>query len=107
LLQLAADNPEILVLVEAAGPELLPLLPTLVDLAPPVLPLLALAISIPAPVIGGAGLASAAAAFVAVGIIPDDTVVEVAAQTLIVGVLGLTVPVLSLAASAVIGKLTK
>ena len=82
-------------------------MPTLVDLAPPVLPLLALAISIPAPVIGGAGLASAAAAFVAVGIIPDDTVVEVAAQTLIVGVLGLTVPVLSLAASAVIGKLTK
>ena len=52
-------------------------------------------------------MASAAAAFVAVGIIPDDTVVEVAAQTLIVGVLGLTVPVLSLAASAVIGKLTK
>ena len=106
LLQLAAENPSILVLVEAAGPELLPLLPTLVELAPPVLPILALAITIPAPVIAGAGLASAAAAFVAVGIIPDDTVLEVAAQTLIVGVLGLAVPVASLAGAAVIGKLT-
>ena len=55
----------------AAGPEILPLLPTLFDLAPPVFPILALTISIPAPVIGAAGLASAAAAFVAVGIIPD------------------------------------
>ena len=107
LLQLAADNPSILVLVEAAGPELLPILPTVVDLAPPLLPILALAVSIPAPVIAGAGIASLATAFVALGAIPDDTVLEVATQTLIVGVFGLAVPVLSLAGAAVLGKLTK
>jgi hypothetical protein len=44
-LALAAENPDILILVEASGPELLPLLPTIVDLAPGALPLLALAIS--------------------------------------------------------------
>jgi hypothetical protein len=54
-----------------AGPEILPLLPTLFDLVPPVFLISALAISIPAPVIGATSLASAAAAFVAVGIIPD------------------------------------
>lgn len=107
LLALAAENPEILVLVEAAGPELLPLLPTLVDLAPPLLPILATAITVPSGVIGGAGLASAAAAFAAVVAIPDDTVAQVAAQTLIVGIFGLAVPVASLAGAAVIGKLTK
>jgi hypothetical protein len=106
LLKLAAENPSILVLVEAAGPELLPLLPTLVDLAPPALPLLALAISIPPPVIAGAGLASAATAVAALGAIPDDTVLQVAAETLIVGIFGLAVPVVSLVASAVLGKLT-
>eukprot|EP00545_Synedropsis_sp_CCMP1620_P009973 CAMPEP_0119012544 /NCGR_PEP_ID=MMETSP1176-20130426/6896_1 /TAXON_ID=265551 /ORGANISM="Synedropsis recta cf, Strain CCMP1620" /LENGTH=197 /DNA_ID=CAMNT_0006965527 /DNA_START=41 /DNA_END=634 /DNA_ORIENTATION=- len=107
LLALAAENPEILVLVEAAGPELLPLLPTLVDLAPPLLPLLANVISVPSGVIGGAGLASAAAAVAAVIVIPDDTVAQVAAQTAIVGVLGLAVPVASLVGATVIGKLTK
>lgn len=106
-LALAAENPEILVLVEAAGPELLPLLPTLVDLAPPALPLLAAAISIPSGVIGGAGLASAAAAVAAVVVIPDDTVAQVAVQTLIVGVFGLAVPVAAAVGSTVIGKLTK
>lgn len=107
LLALAADQPDILILVEAAGPEVLPLLPTLVDLAPAALPLLATAISVPPTVIGGAGLASAAAAAAAVIAIPDDTVAQVAAQTLIVGIFGLAVPVASLAGSAIIGQLTK
>merc|ERR1712071_531860 len=34
LLELAASNPDILVLVEASGPELIPILPKVVDLAP-------------------------------------------------------------------------
>lgn len=47
LLALAVDYPDILILVEASGPDLLPILPTIVDLAPGALPLLASAVSIP------------------------------------------------------------
>mmetsp|Transcript_1576 Transcript_1576/g.2317 ORF Transcript_1576/g.2317 Transcript_1576/m.2317 type:complete len:195 (-) Transcript_1576:1325-1909(-) len=107
LLALAAENPDVLVLVEASAPEILPLLPKLVDLAPAALPLLSLAISIPPQVVGALGLASAAAAAGAVVIIPDDTVAQVAAQTLIAGVFGLAVPVVSLGGAAVLSKLTK
>jgi len=106
LLALAADNPDILILVEASGPELLPVLPTVVDIAPGALPLLASAVAIPPPVIGAAGLGALAAAFFAVTAIPDDTIANVALQTLIVG---LAVPVAgaSLAGAALLGKLTK
>lgn len=107
LLELAADNPDVLVLVEASAPELLPLLPKIVELAPAALPLLSLAISIPPPVVGALGLASAAAAAGAVVVIPDDTVAQVAAQTLIAGVFGLGVPVVSLGGAAVLSQLTK
>jgi len=106
LLALAAENPDILVVVEAAGPELLPLLPKLIELAPPALPLLAAAVKISPGLLSAAGLASFAAAVGAVVVIPDDTVAEVAAQTLAVGVLG-AAGAASLAGSAVLGKITK
>jgi Protein of unknown function (DUF1118) len=106
LLSLAADNPDILILVEASGPEVLPLLPAVVDLAPGALPLLATAVGIPAPVLGAAGVAALAAAGGALAFIPDDTVVNVAVQTLIVG---LAVPTAGAAfiGGAILGKLTK
>ena len=104
LLELAADNPDILILVEASGPEFLPLLPALVDLAPGALPLLAALISIPTPLIAGAGVGTLAAAFYAVTAIPDDRVANVALQTLIVG-LALPVAGASFAGAAILGKL--
>lgn len=106
LLELAADNPDILILVEASGPELLPVLPKIVDVAPAALPLLATAVSVPAPVIGAAGVAALAAAGAALAVIPDDSVTNVAIQTLIVG---LAVPLAgaSFAGAAILGKLTK
>jgi Protein of unknown function (DUF1118) len=106
LLALAADNPDILILVEASGPEVLPLLPTLVDLAPGALPLLAAAVGIPSAVLSAAGVAALAAAGGAIYIIPDDTVVNVALQTLAVG---LAVPTAgaALIGGAILGKLTK
>lgn len=105
-LVLAADNPEILVLVEASGPELLPILPTIVQLAPALLPVLATAISIPAPVVGALGVGALAAAGGAVYAIPDDSVLDVAAQTLIVG-LAIPVAGVSFVGAAVLGQLTK
>lgn len=106
LLTLASENPEILVLVEASGPELLPLLPTIVDLTPAALPILATAVSVPPPVIGAAGLGALGAAGLAVVAIPDDSVVSVAVQTLAVG-LALPVAGASFAGAAILSKLTK
>jgi hypothetical protein len=107
LLSLAAQNKDVLILVEASGPELLPLLPTLVKLAPPALPLLGAAIGIPPAAIQAAGLASLLTAVGAVVIIPDDTLVNVAAQTLAAGVLGVAVPAASFIVAGILGQLTK
>eukprot|EP00522_Entomoneis_paludosa_P007271 CAMPEP_0172452634 /NCGR_PEP_ID=MMETSP1065-20121228/10235_1 /TAXON_ID=265537 /ORGANISM="Amphiprora paludosa, Strain CCMP125" /LENGTH=189 /DNA_ID=CAMNT_0013204719 /DNA_START=105 /DNA_END=674 /DNA_ORIENTATION=- len=106
LLELAASNPDILVLVEASGPEVLAILPSVVDLAPGALPILASAISISPSAISAAGVGALAAAGAAVVFIPDDSVATVAAQTLIVG---LAVPAAgaSFVGSAILGKLTK
>ena len=107
LLAFAADQPELLILVEASGPEILPLLPTVIDLAPAALPLLSLAVGIPPVTLQAAGLASLVAAAGIVSVVPDDTAVQVAAQTLAVGILGVGVPAASFIGAAVLGKLTK
>lgn len=107
LLALAADNKDVLILVEASGPELLPLLPTLVKVAPPALPLLGAAIGIPPVAIQAAGLASLLGAAGAVAIIPDDTLTNVAIQTLAVGILGVAVPAASFIGAAILGQVTK
>lgn len=104
LLELAADNPEILILVEASGPDLLPLLPTLVDLAPGALPLLASAVSIPTSVLRAAGVGALGAAAAALIVIPDDTVSNIALQTLVVG-LALPAAGAAFVGAAILGKL--
>mmetsp|Transcript_2154 Transcript_2154/g.6133 ORF Transcript_2154/g.6133 Transcript_2154/m.6133 type:complete len:193 (-) Transcript_2154:121-699(-) len=106
LLALAAQNKEILVLVEAATPEVLPILPKIVEVAPAALPLLANAVAIPPSALQVAGLGAFAAAAGVVVLVPDDTVVEVAIQTLAVGALG-AAGVASLAGSAILGKILK
>jgi Protein of unknown function (DUF1118) len=104
LLSQVADYPELLVLVEASGPEVLPILPKIVEFAPATLPLLAAAISVPTPAIAFAGVAALAAAGGAVVVIPDDSITSIAAQTLIVG-LALPLAGVSFVGSAVLGKL--
>ena len=106
LLALAAENKEILILVEAATPELLPLLPTVVNVAPAALPLLAAAIQIPPAALGVVGLGSLGAAAGAVVVIPDETLVQIAGQTFAAGVLG-AAGVASIAGSVVLGKVLK
>lgn len=106
LLALASEYPDVLILVEASGPDLLKILPTVVDLAPGALPLLATAITTPPAVIQGAGIAALIAAIGAVIVIPDDTVTNVAIQTLAVG-LALPVAGASIAGATILSKLTK
>lgn len=96
---------EVLVLTEAAGPDILPLLPTVVDLAPQALPLLAAGLDISPVALQGAALASIVAAFGVVTVVPDDTVVQVAAQTLAVALLGVAAPAASLVGATILGKI--
>ena len=105
VLALAASNKDVMILLESAAPEALPLLPKLVELAPPALPLLGAAIQISPGVLQGAAVASLAAAAGAVYLIPDDTVAQVAAQTLVGGVLGVAVPAASVIGAGVLSKI--
>jgi hypothetical protein len=98
-LKLATSNPKILILVKASGPEQLPLLPTIVDLTSTALPILASAVSVPPPLIGAVGVAGAA-----VSVILDDSIVNIAVQTLVVG-LALPVAGASLPGAAILGQL--
>ena len=95
---------EVLILTEAAGPDILPLLPTVVDLAPQALPLLALGLDLSPVILQGAALASIGAAYGIVSVVPDDTVAQVALQTLAVATLGVAVPSASLVGATILGK---
>lgn len=105
LLQLAASNKDVMILLEAAAPEALPILPKIVDLAPSALPLLGAAIQIPSSALLAAAVASVGAAGAGVYFIPDDTVVGVAAQTLIVGALGVAAPAASIIGAGILSKI--
>lgn len=106
LLAVAAENKEVLILVEAATPDVLPLLPQIISIAPGALPLLASAISIPPIGLAVLGLASFGAAAGAVVLIPDDSLVNIATQTFAVGALG-AAGVASLVGSVLLGKILK
>ena len=107
LLELASKNPDVLVLVEASGPELLPILPKVVEVAPSALPLLAQAVTISPGQLQTLAVASLAAAAAAVVLIPDDSTALIALQTLLVGTLGVAAPVALAVGSVVLGRLTK
>ena len=94
-----------MILLEAAAPEALPLLPKLVELAPPALPLLKAAIQISPGVLQGAAVASLAAAAAGVAYIPDDSTLEIAGQTLLVGALEIAAPAASLIGAGVLSKI--
>jgi len=96
---------EVLVLAEAAGPELIPLLPSVVEYAPAALPLAAVALELQPGTLTGIAVASAAAAYGIVSAVPDDTVVEVALQTLAAATLGAVVPGACLVGAGLLGKI--
>ena len=106
LLGLVAENEEILVLVEASTPELLPVLPKIVSLLPTVsgaIPLLATLIQVPPAGLGIAGLGALGAAAGAIVVIPDDTLLQIAGQTFAAGALG-AAGIAGIGGSVVLGK---
>ncbi len=104
LLKEASANPDIMILLEAAGPEALPILPKVVDLAPSALPLLATLVQVSPGTLQGAAVGALAAAAAGVYIIPDDTVLQVAGQTLLVGTMAVAAGA-SAVGSVVISKI--
>lgn len=106
LLKAVGGNREVMILLEAATPELLslPILPKVIEFTPAALPLLAAAIQIPAIVLQLTAVASLASAAAAVTLIPDDTILEVAAQTILVATLGVLIPAASAAGSVALSK---
>ena len=96
---------EVLILTEAAGPEIVPLLPTVINLAPQALPLLALGLDIPPALLQIVALGSIGAAYGVTQVVPDDTIAQVAVQTLAVALLGVAAPAASLVGATVLGKL--
>lgn len=107
LLEIVGDNPEVLVLVEASGPEVLKILPLVLDLAPAALPLLAAAVQTPPTLLYAAALASVGAAGGIVFLVPDDTIVNVALQTIGAATFGLLIPGISVVGATALGQLTK
>jgi len=106
LLRFAGGNREIMILLEAATPELLalPILPKVIEFAPAALPLLSAAVQIPTIALQLGAIASLASAAAAVTFIPDDTILEIAAQTILVATLGLIIPAASAAGSVALSK---
>ena len=106
LLRAAGGNQEVMILLEAATPELLslPILPKVIEIAPVALPLLGTLIQIPTAALQLGGIVSLTSAAAAVALIPDDTILQVAAQTLLVATLGLVIPVVSVGGSVVLSK---
>ena len=94
-----------MILIEAAGPEALPLLPKIVEIAPGALPLLGAAIQISPGTLQAGAVVSIAAAAAGVFLIPDDTAIQVAAQTLLVGGLGVAAPAASIIGAAILSKI--
>ena len=100
-----ADKLGALSLVEGKGEQLLPLINKAVDLAPALLPLTkGLIQGGPTPLIALA-IVSLASALVVVGVIPDDSVSNVAVQTLIAVPRGAIVPGACGVGAAILGKL--
>lgn len=88
LLKLAASNKDVMILLEAAGPEALPILPKIVDLTPGLLPLLGAAIQISPSTLQTLAVGAVGAAAAGVYFIPDDSTTLIAAQTVLVGTCG-------------------
>ena len=107
LLKLASENPDVLLLLESAGPDVLPLLPTILSAAPKALPILGALVGTPPPLIASGAVLGPAAAFAIANALPDDSVGSVALQVVAAGILGVAVPGISLVGYKVLGDLTK
>jgi len=98
---------DVLGTLEASSDKVLPLLATVIDLAPGLLPLAGPALNTPPIVLFATGFASLAAAFAVITVIPDNTVSDVALQTALVIPLATIIPAVTLIGGGVLSKISK
>ena len=87
-----ADENDLIGVLEASSDKVLPIVATGIELAPALLPLAKVALKLPSTTLYAGALASIAAAGAAVYLIPDDSIVEIAAQTALAIPLGAILP---------------
>ena len=102
-----ADELDVLGVLEASSDKVLPILAKVIDLAPGLLPLAAPVLNTPPTVLFGTGLASLAAAFAVITLIPDNTVNDVALQTVLVIPLATIIPAVTFIGGGILGKISK
>ena len=102
-----AEELDVLGTLEASSDKVLPLLATVIDLAPGLLPLAGPALNTPPIVLFATGFASLAAAFAVITVIPDNTVSDVALQTALVIPLATIIPAVTLIGGGVLSKISK
>jgi len=102
-----AEELDVLGVLEASSDKVLPLLATVIDLAPGLLPLAGPALNTPPIVLFATGFASLAAAFAVITVIPDNTVSDVALQTALVIPLATIIPAVTLIGGGVLSKISK
>jgi len=100
-----ADELDVLGYLEGSSDKLLPLIATAIDLAPAALPLVGATLKVGAPGLLLGAVASAGAAAVVLGLIPDDSVTNVALQTALAVPLGAIVPGACVVGAGVLSKL--
>ena len=98
---------DVLGVLEASSDKVLPLLATVIDLAPGLLPLAGPVLNTPPFVLFATGFASLAAAFAVITVIPDNTVSDVALQTALVIPLATLIPAVTLIGGGALSKISK
>jgi hypothetical protein len=91
-LLILADDLDLLGVLEASSDKVLPLVAKTIDLAPALLPLAGTALKTPPTVFFGGAAASLAAAAGVIFLVPDDSVISIALQTVSTVTLGVIIP---------------
>jgi hypothetical protein len=100
-----ADELDLIGVLEASSDKALPLLAKGIEFAPALLPLAGVALKAPPTALFGGAAASFSAAAGAVYLIPDDSIISVAAQTALFVPLGLVAPAALGVGGVVLSKL--
>jgi hypothetical protein len=87
------DDKDVIGLLEASSDKYLPLVAKAIELSPSLIPLAAVALKTPPTTLYGGAIASVAAAGALIAVLPDDSVLSIAAQVAIAIPLGVILPI--------------
>ena len=91
-LLILAEELDLVGVLGASSDKVLPLLAKGIELSPALLPVAGQVLKLPSPALFGGAAASLLAAFATITLIPDDSILNVALQTVLVVPLGALIP---------------